>query len=102
MGRHVIRSFDSVTVQAIVFRSDPAEEVIEIRDHVRVCVLLYRQRCGRVLKKNCEQSGRQPARIEPSLDFASELVQPFAACRYTDPRGVLNHSTVTLFARLRG
>ena len=92
-----------MAVQTVVFRRDPAEEIVQIGDHVRIGVLLNRQRRRRVLDEKRQQAGRDARMWRATAPLLlREIVKPFAASGDVKLRGALNHSTVTLLARLRG
>src|SRR5689334_13297756 len=61
VARHVVGPLGHVPVALRILRHEPAEEVAEVAQHVRVGVLLDGERRGRVLDEHRQQPGADAA-----------------------------------------
>lgn len=92
VGGHVVWPFNGVPVKSVVLRRETAEELIEIVHNVRIGVFLHRQRCGRVLDKQGEETGLHILHREPARDGIGKFVQTFAPRFDLDPMHTIQHT----------
>jgi hypothetical protein len=92
MRRHIVRPFVLMPIARIVLRRQPLEIIRQIAHHVRVRVLLNRQRCRRVLHEHRQQSRLNLQRRNPLRHLSRERIKPFSARRNLQCMRVLRHS----------
>jgi hypothetical protein len=94
VGGHIVRAFGGVAVEAIVFGSDAAEELIEVVNDVGVGILLNGERGGGVLNEDGQQAGRGALFREPFPDRISDFVQAFAAGVHLKAMHEIQHPSI--------
>ena len=100
--RHIVRSFCRVPVSGSALRDETFKEVSQIEHNIRISILLDHERTGGVLNENSQLPARDALFGKPIRDGPRERIQAFAAGLNGNRRVKKSHSTVTLFARLRG
>jgi len=73
-------------------RYQPLEKVVEIQRYVRVGVFLDNQRTGSMLRKQRQETVRNPLFLKPFLRGIGEGIQSFAA-RGNSKSGVACHTS---------
>ena len=99
---HVIEPFRRVAIEASVLGYETSEKVRQVRDNIRVGVLLDHKRRRSMLAEHRQQTSLCALPRKPRLHLAGEFVQPIPVRRNVKLVRGLRHSTVTLFARFRG
>ena len=93
VSRHVVGTFHGVSVEAVVFGDEAAEEGFEIADDVRVGVFLDEQRGGGVAEEDGEQAFLDVEAIDPGAGFSGDFVETLAAGGDGDLAGELPHES---------
>lgn len=78
MRRHIVRTFEGVTVETAFLGHHAIEVGVEIRENVGRSVLLNGEGGGGVLDKESEKTGGEVLTVDPLLDFRGDVVEALA------------------------